>query len=39
MNFENMPELHSRFGYFILLAVMAGIVTVLLIVFRKQRWL
>ncbi len=39
MNFENMPELHSRFGYFILLAVMAGIVTVLLIIFRKRRWL
>ena len=39
MNFENMPELHSRSGYFILLAVMAGIVTVLLTVFRRWRWL
>jgi magnesium transporter len=39
MNFENMPELHSRLGYFILLGVMAGIVTVLLLVFRRWRWL
>lgn len=39
MNFENMPELHSRSGYFILLAVMAGIVTTLLLIFRRWRWL
>ena len=39
MNFENMPELHSRSGYFILLGVMAGIVTVLLLVFRRWRWI
>ena len=39
MNFENMPELKSRSGYFILLSVMATIATVLLLVFRKRRWL
>lgn len=39
MNFENIPELHSRFGYFILLAVMAGIAAVLLLTFRFKRWL
>jgi magnesium transporter len=39
MNFENMPELHSRNGYFILLGVMASIVLLLLFVFRKIRWL
>ena len=39
MNFENMPELHSRAGYFILLGVMAGIATVLLIIFRRRRWI
>ena len=39
MNFENMPELHSRNGYFILLGVMASIVMLLLFVFRKMRWL
>ena len=39
MNFENMPELHSRSGYFILLGVMATLATVLLIIFRRARWL
>jgi magnesium transporter len=39
MNFENMPELHSRSGYFILLGIMATIVAVLLTVFRRKRWL
>ncbi|MFT5471197.1 MAG: magnesium transporter [Verrucomicrobiales bacterium] len=39
MNFDNMPELHSRFGYFILIAVMASIATTLLLVFKKQKWL
>lgn len=39
MNFENMPELNSRWGYFILLTVMACIATTLLLVFRKRKWL
>ncbi len=39
MNFENMPELHSKSGYFILLAIMASIATILLFIFRKMRWL
>ncbi|MBT9590634.1 MAG: magnesium/cobalt transporter CorA [Thiobacillus sp.] len=39
MNFENMPELKSRSGYFILLSVMGTISTVLLLVFRRRRWL
>lgn len=39
MNFENMPELHSPSGYFILLGVMATIATVLLMGFRKMKWL
>jgi magnesium transporter len=39
MNFENMPELHSPSGYFILLGVMAGIALLLLFIFRKMRWL
>ena len=39
MNFENMPELHSQSGYFILLGVMAAIATLLLFLFRKMRWL
>ena len=39
MNFENMPELKSPSAYFILLGVMGTIVTTLLLVFRKWRWL
>ena len=39
MNFENIPELHSHSGYFILLGVMAAIAISLLLVFRRLRWL
>ncbi|MDH3309166.1 MAG: magnesium/cobalt transporter CorA [Gammaproteobacteria bacterium] len=39
MNFENMPELQSKSGYFILLGVMATLVTILLLIFRRMRWL
>jgi magnesium transporter len=39
MNFENMPELHSRSGYFILLGVMATIATLFLLAFRRMKWL
>ena len=39
MNFENIPELHAKSGYFILLGVMAGIAVTLLALFRKMRWL
>ena len=39
MNFENMPELHSRSGYFILLSVMGAIALLLLALFRRKRWL
>ena len=39
MNFEHMPELHSRYGYFILLSVMAFVALILLIIFRKRNWL
>ena len=39
MNFEYMPELKSHSGYFTLLGAMAAIAVVLLLVFRKVRWL
>ena len=39
MNFEYIPELKAENGYFILLSVMAVISVVLLIVFKKKRWL
>ncbi|MEZ5586240.1 MAG: magnesium transporter CorA family protein [Sedimenticolaceae bacterium] len=39
MNFENIPELRSPNGYFVLLGVMLGIASGLLYVFRRVRWL
>jgi magnesium transporter len=39
MNFENMPELHSQSGYYILLSIMGGIAALLLYIFRKIKWL
>ncbi len=38
MNFENMPELKTQNGYFVLLGVMAVIVVALLYYFRRNRW-
>ena len=44
MNFDtdsrwNMPELHWRFGYLYVLALMLGIVVGMLWYFRRKRWL
>jgi magnesium transporter len=39
MTFENMPELKWRYGYFIVLAVMATACTGLYRAFRKSGWL
>ena len=39
MNFEYIPELKAANGYFILLGVMAVVSVVLLMVFKKKRWL
>ncbi|MDD3761717.1 MAG: magnesium transporter CorA family protein [Nevskiales bacterium] len=36
MNFDNMPELHWRYGYFIVLGVLAGIGATLLLLFRRR---
>ncbi|MDO8731138.1 MAG: magnesium and cobalt transport protein CorA [Actinomycetota bacterium] len=39
MNFENLPELHWRFGYFMVMGLMAGACTLLYRAFRKSGWL
>lgn len=39
MNFDNMPELHQPYGYFVLLALMLLISGVQLLWFRKKKWL
>lgn len=39
MNFDYMPELHYKYGYFILWAVMVVIFLLMLIYFRRRKWL
>ncbi len=39
MNFEVMPELRMRDGYFAVLAFMATVAVSLLVLFRSRRWL
>ncbi len=39
MNFENMPELHSRYGYFATLGTMVAVGLALAGWFRRKRWL
>ncbi len=39
MNFENIPELHFEYGYYVLLGLMATVVVALLTLFRIKRWL
>lgn len=38
MNFDNMPELHTRFGYFTVLGVMALVVLGIYLYSRKKKW-
>jgi len=39
MNFDNMPELHWRYGYFIVLALIFAVCGVLYRLFRRNGWL
>jgi len=39
MNFEYMPELRYRYGYFVVLAVMVGASVALYRFFKKSGWL
>jgi magnesium transporter len=39
MNFDNMPELHTRNGYFVLWGIMIVVVASLLIYFKRKKWL
>lgn len=39
MNFEYMPELKTRSGYFVVLGIMASVATILVLLFRRKRWL
>lgn len=39
MNFEHMPELSTRYGYFVVVGVMIAICSGLFVLFRRNRWL
>ena len=39
INFDNIPELHYRYGYHILLGVMFVIFILLLVFFKRKKWL
>ncbi|MNX99351.1 Magnesium transport protein CorA [compost metagenome] len=38
MNFDVMPELHHKHGYYIILGVMATIVFLTFLFMRRKRW-
>jgi len=39
MNFENMPELHSRYGYYAVWAIMATVAVGMLWFFKRRGWI
>jgi magnesium transporter len=39
MNFDNMPELHTHYGYFVLLLAMLTLDVGLHLQFRRSGWL
>jgi magnesium transporter len=39
MNFRFMPELEWRWGYFLVLAVMLGLGVLMVLLFKRKRWL
>jgi len=39
MNFENMPELKSTYGYFFVIGVLITLAAGLLAVFKRMRWI
>lgn len=39
MNFRNMPETQTEYGYFVALGAMGALALVLLVVFRKNKWI
>ena len=39
MNFDNMPELHWRFGYFLVLSLVITACVLLFMAFKRNHWL
>jgi magnesium transporter len=38
MNFDNMPEIHWKYGYFGVLTCMVGLTLVMLYCFKRKKW-
>jgi magnesium transporter len=38
MNFDNMPELHTRNGYFVVIGIMVVLAVLMIFFFRRRRW-
>ena len=38
MNFEHIPELHFKHGYFVLLGIMGTLAVALMVLFKKKKW-
>lgn len=38
MNFDNMPELHTRYGYFVVIGIMVALGISMFCIFRKKDW-
>lgn len=39
MNFDNMPELHGKYSYFIVLGIMISLGAGMFYLFRKRDWI
>ena len=39
MNFEYMPELKYRYGYFVVWGVMGAVLILMLLYFKRKKWL
>jgi magnesium transporter len=39
MNFDNMPELHSRYGYYAIWGLMIAVAVAMLLFFRRRGWI
>lgn len=39
MNFDNMPELHTQHGYYVVIGLMVLLGTIMYLIFRKKDWI
>jgi magnesium transporter len=39
MNFDNMPELHSRYGYYAVWILMGAVAVAMLLFFKRRGWI